>query len=211
MQWLQPGISQELCCQRPDPVLWLPQPLLILPNPTSPSQQGSRTLCPGRKHLHLPCHGLASKPLLFPGIWSPMCGAYLQRKCLHGVFFHIVGEHPQESFLFSVCIHSLGSKAQGEQVGLIPTKRKCTGWISPPVPSLSQGSGSSLALVRVELSLCFVFQSRALRCLARTSPRRDGPLEPLKRHAEHGSAQESAGHKAQRMHKSKQDPALTSP
>lgn len=105
-----------------------------LQTPPGPFQQRSRTLCPERRHLHLPCHGLASKPLLLPGIWPPMCGAYLQRKSLHGVFFHIVGEHPQESFLFSVYIHSLGSKAQGEeQVGLILTKRECTGWINPPL------------------------------------------------------------------------------
>lgn len=76
--------------------------------------------------------------------------------------------------------------------------------------SVSQASGSSLALVRVELGLCLVFWLRTLTCLARASLKKGGSLEPLRHHAEHGSAQQSAGHKAQRMHKSKQDLALTS-
>lgn len=64
----------------------------------------------------------------------PVRGPYLQREGLNGLFCHVVREGAEESFLFSVRIHSLGGKAQGEQLRLVPTQREGTRWISP-VPS----------------------------------------------------------------------------
>lgn len=70
----------------------------------------------------------------------PVPGPYLQREGLNGLFRHVVRERPKESFLFSVRIHSLRGKAQGEQLRLVPTKRERTRWISPVIRPASAGA-----------------------------------------------------------------------
>lgn len=71
---------------------------------------------------------------------SPACGPYLQRERLDGLFRHVVHERPKQSFLFSVHIQSLGGKAQGEQLRLIPAPRGRMRWISPILFPASPGT-----------------------------------------------------------------------
>lgn len=70
----------------------------------------------------------------------PLRGPYLQREGLNGLFCHVVREGAEESFPFSVRIHSLGGKAQGEQLRLVPTQRERTRWIGPVTSRPSPGA-----------------------------------------------------------------------
>ena len=83
---------------------------------------------------------------------------YLQREGLNGLFFHIVHEGPQESFLFSFRTHSLRDRAQGEQVRRDLTKRNRAHCMQTCyLPSLCWGASSSWVQALVKRSLLLEF------------------------------------------------------